>query len=67
MKDGKLHKGLHYSDFSYNDFGRKKRSLLTNDSNYYGLPYKIHSATPGYKHRNGICKIIFLYFLILNI
>ena len=34
LEDGKLHKGFHYTDSSFNDFGKKKkRSLSTNESN----------------------------------
>jgi hypothetical protein len=53
-----LHKGLHYRDGNDRDgnyiFGRKKkRSLSKNSSDYYGLPYRIYSATPGYVYKNN--------------
>jgi hypothetical protein len=57
VEDGKLHKGLHRDvidkDGSYM-FGRKKKhSLSTTSSDYYGLPYRIYSATPGYVYKNN--------------
>ena len=59
-QDGKLHKGFHYSDYSI-DFGKKKkRSLSTNESDYFGLPYRIYSATPGYPIKDHICNDFFL-------
>ena len=61
MKDHELHKGFHYSDGSY-DFGKKKkRSLSTNESDYFGLPYKIYSATPGYEFKENIGNYYFNY------
>ena len=48
MKDHELHKGFHYGDSSYNDFGKKKRDLATNISLYFGIPYKIYSASSNY-------------------
>ena len=60
-QDGKLHKGFHYSDGSY-DFGKKKkRSLSTNESDYFGLPNKIYSATPGYEFKENIGNYYFNY------
>ena len=56
--DGKLHKGFDYEDSSYAFGKKKKRSLLTNHSYYYGLPYQIYSATPGYQRKHSIRKII---------
>ena len=54
-QDGKLHKGFHYSDSSYNSFGKKKkRDISINQSNYFGLPYLIYSATPGYQYKQYI-------------
>jgi hypothetical protein len=80
-----LHKGLYYGDFSYNDFGRKKRKLLDvfnrfgpkkvnsapmgrkfNYSNYYGMPYKIYSPTPGYQYKENISIILFFLFYLSN-
>ena len=53
MEDGKLHKGFHFRDGSY-DFGKKKKRdfLSNNQSDYFGLPYRIYSATPGYSYIN---------------
>ncbi len=59
MEDGKLHKGFKTEDSSYQDFGRKKRSLSENSSNYDGLPYKIYSATPDYQYKTFFCNNIF--------
>ena len=55
VNDGKLHKGFYYGDSSYS-FGKKKRSLSTNSSNYYGLPYQIYSATPNYPYKSSLSK-----------
>jgi hypothetical protein len=61
-----LHKGFHFRDGSYNDFGKKKkRSLSINESNYFGLPYKIYSATPGYQFKDYI-SITNYDFKLLN-
>jgi hypothetical protein len=50
LEDGKLHKGFIYGGGSYNDFGKKKkRGLSSNQSKYFGLPYRIYSATNGYQ------------------
>jgi len=57
-----LHKGFHYRDSSYNDFGKKKRGLSTKISYYLGLPYRIHSATPGYQYKENICNEIVSLF-----
>jgi hypothetical protein len=54
-----LHKGFKTIDSSYG-FGRKKRSLSANSSNYEGLPYRIYSATPGYQYKKWICNYIFI-------
>jgi hypothetical protein len=49
LEDGKLHKGFTYGDASYNFHGKKKkRDLSTNESDYFGLPYRTYSATNGY-------------------
>ena len=63
MEDGKLHKGFHYKDGNYSDgnhrdgnymFGRKKKRSLSKDiSDFYGLPYRIYYATPGYVYKNN--------------
>ena len=59
VQDGKLHKGLSFGDGSYNDLGRKKkRSLSTNSSTYYNLPYRMYSATPGYSYKLQLCIFI---------
>ncbi len=63
----KLHKGFHYRDSSYNDFGKKKkRSLSTNQSDFFGLPYRIYSATPGYQYNvnkcNDLVKMLLFHF-----
>jgi hypothetical protein len=54
-----LHKGFKTEDKSYQDFGRKKRSLSENSSNYDGLPYQIYSATPGYQYKEFVCNYIY--------
>ena len=41
------------------EFGRKKRDLSENSSNYEGLPYRIYSATPGYQYKNHFCNYIY--------
>ncbi len=57
LQDGKLHKGHSFGDSSY-AFGRK-RSLSTNSSlYYYNVPYRIHSATPGYPYKVQLCIYI---------
>lgn len=53
MEDGKLHKGFHYRDGNYMFGRKKKRSLSTTSSDYYGLPYRIYYATPGYVYKNN--------------
>ncbi len=53
MEDGKLHKGFHYRDGNYLFGRKKKRSLSTTGSNYYGLPYSIYSATPNFNFKKG--------------
>jgi hypothetical protein len=53
VEDGKLHKGLHYRDGNYMFGRKKKRSLSTTSSDYYGLPFHIYSATPGYVYKNN--------------
>ncbi len=54
-----MHKGFKTEDKSYQDFGRKKRSLSENSSNYDGLPYQIYSATPGYQYKEFVCNYIY--------
>jgi hypothetical protein len=56
IKDGKLHKGLNYGDSSYGFGKKKKRGLLSDKSDYYGLPYKIYSSTSGYEYERKIGK-----------
>ena len=56
--DGILHKDFNTTDYSF-EFGRKKRSLLANSSNYEGLPYRIYSATRGYQNKNSFCNYIY--------
>ena len=56
VQDGKLHKGHSFGDSSY-AFGRK-RSLSSNSSTYYNVPYRIHSATPGYPYQVQLCIYI---------
>ena len=56
IKDGKLHKGLDYGDSSYVFGKKKKRSLSSIKSDYYGLPYKIYSSTSGYEYERKIGK-----------
>ena len=66
LEDGKLHKGFHYTDSSYNDFGKKKkRSLSINESKYYGLPYRIYSATPNYSLKSHIRNLSLILKIIL--
>ena len=56
MEDGKLHKGFYYNGYSNkdNEIETRKRSLSTNQSSYYGTPYRIYSATPGYQYKDRI-------------
>ncbi len=59
MEDGKLHKGFTYGDQSYNDLGKKKkRGLSSNESKYFGLPYRIYSATIGYQQKKSFYYVI---------
>ena len=52
MEDGKLHKGFYFRDGNYMFGKKRKRGLSKNSSDYYGLPYRIYSATPGYVYKN---------------
>jgi len=51
-----LHKGFHFNGYSNkeNEIETRKRSLSKNQSYYYGMPYRIYSATPGYKYKDRI-------------
>ena len=67
LEDGKLHKGFHFRDGSYAFGKKKKREDLSidqsiNQSDYFGLPYRIYSATPGYQNKTYMRKLIFLLF-----
>ncbi len=58
LVDAELHKGFHYGDSSYNDFGKKKRDISKNISLYFGIPYKIYSATNNYKYKSRNCNLL---------
>jgi len=75
IKDGKLHKGLNYGDSSYVFGKKKKRGLLSDKSDYYGLPYTIHRKNFGSnwfmdeKNLNkdqGICRYAFKFRIEFN-
>ena len=69
--DGKLHKGFIYSIGSHNYFAGdesdlKKKRTVANESNYYGIPFKIYSATPGYQYKDQIRNYFFCYILVIK-
>ena len=56
--------GFNFGDASYNDFGKRDVSNISNPfgkrNTYNGMPYSIYQATPGYQYKKGICMIYFL-------
>lgn len=72
MTDGKLHKGFFYGDYSYqlpvkkkrNDDLRKYLKPSHKNLNYFGLPFRIYSATSDYTLKQQIRKYI-IFFLYL--
>ena len=55
-----MHKGFHFGDYSFEFGKKKKRSLSTNKTDYFGLPYRIYSATNGYQFKDYLRIIAIL-------
>ena len=58
-KDSKEHKGS--KEVVYN---HEKPTPVQTNTSYFNLPFRVHSATIGYKPNNK-CKLIFLIFSFL--